>query len=45
MYSTRIYCPDDPIPFSRLVAVGMQHVIAMSGATVPAPLPGKPKEA
>jgi len=34
----RIYYPEDKIPFARLLPMGMQHVIAMFGATVLAPL-------
>lgn len=34
----RIYYPEDPIPFSRLLPMGMQHVVAMFGATVLAPI-------
>ncbi len=30
--------PEDKIPFARLVPLGMQHVVAMFGATVLAPL-------
>ncbi len=33
-----IYYPEDKIPFARLVPMGLQHVVAMFGATVLAPL-------
>ena len=33
-----IYYPEDRIPFPRLLAMGMQHVVAMFGATVLAPV-------
>jgi len=33
-----IYYPEDKIPFARLVPMGMQHVVAMFGATVLAPI-------
>ncbi len=33
-----IYYPEDRIPFVRLVPLGLQHVLAMFGATVLAPL-------
>jgi uracil-xanthine permease len=33
-----IYYPEDKLPFARLVPMGMQHVLAMFGATVLAPL-------
>lgn len=33
-----IIYPEDKIPFARLVAMGLQHVVAMFGATVLAPL-------
>jgi len=35
---TKIYYPEDRIPFAQLLPMGMQHVIAMFGATVLAPL-------
>lgn len=35
---TRIYYPEDRIPPARLLALGMQHVVAMFGATVLAPV-------
>ncbi len=34
----KTYYPEDKIPFVRLVPMGMQHVVAMFGATVLAPL-------
>jgi len=34
----KIYYPEDKIPFARLVPMGMQHVVAMFGATVLAPI-------
>ena len=34
----KIYYPEDRIPFSRLLPMGMQHVVAMFGATVLAPI-------
>jgi len=33
-----LYYPEDKIPFARLVPLGLQHVVAMFGATVLAPL-------
>ncbi len=33
-----LYYPEDRIPFARLVPMGLQHVVAMFGATVLAPL-------
>jgi xanthine/uracil permease len=38
MVQARICYPEDKIPFVRLVPMGMQHVVAMFGATVLAPL-------
>ncbi|MFB3827343.1 MAG: uracil-xanthine permease family protein [Bryobacteraceae bacterium] len=38
MTRTDILYPEDKIPFLRLVPMGMQHVVAMFGATVLAPL-------
>ncbi|HWR50337.1 MAG TPA: solute carrier family 23 protein [Bryobacteraceae bacterium] len=38
MVQPEIYYPEDKIPFVRLVPMGMQHVVAMFGATVLAPL-------
>lgn len=35
---TKIYYPEDKIPLARLLPMGLQHVIAMFGATVLAPL-------
>src|SRR5579863_5340315 len=35
---TQIYYPEDKIPFAQLLPMGMQHVIAMFGATVLAPI-------
>ncbi len=35
---SRIYYPEDAIPLSRLVPMGLQHVVAMFGATVLAPI-------
>lgn len=34
----KIYYPEDKLPISRLVPMGMQHVVAMFGATVLAPI-------
>ena len=34
----KMYYPEDKIPFARLVPMGMQHVVAMFGATVLAPI-------
>ena len=34
----RIYYPEDRVPPARLLAMGMQHVVAMFGATVLAPV-------
>ncbi|HAF96222.1 MAG TPA: pyrimidine utilization transport protein G [Elusimicrobia bacterium] len=34
----RIYYPEDKLPLGRLVPMGMQHVVAMFGATVLAPI-------
>jgi putative pyrimidine permease RutG len=38
MAQGRIYYPEDWIPLAQLVPLGMQHVVAMFGATVLAPL-------
>src|SRR5512136_3305549 len=38
MSHSRIYYPEDKIPFARLLPMGMQHVVAMFGATVLAPI-------
>jgi putative pyrimidine permease RutG len=38
MAQGEIYYPEDKIPFVRLVPMGLQHVVAMFGATVLAPL-------
>ncbi|HKE25536.1 MAG TPA: solute carrier family 23 protein [Bryobacteraceae bacterium] len=38
MQAKPIYYPEDRIPLVRLVPLGMQHVVAMFGATVLAPL-------
>jgi putative pyrimidine permease RutG len=38
MVQGEIYYPEDKIPFVRLVPMGLQHVVAMFGATVLAPL-------
>jgi uracil-xanthine permease len=38
MVQPAILYPEDKIPFVRLVPMGMQHVVAMFGATVLAPL-------
>jgi putative pyrimidine permease RutG len=38
MVHGKIYYPEDKIPFMRLVPMGLQHVVAMFGATVLAPL-------
>lgn len=35
---SRIYYPEDKIPLLRLIPMGMQHVVAMFGATVLAPI-------
>ncbi|OIN99213.1 MAG: pyrimidine utilization transport protein G [Elusimicrobia bacterium CG_4_10_14_0_2_um_filter_56_8] len=34
----KIYFPEDKLPLSRLIPMGMQHVVAMFGATVLAPV-------
>ena len=34
----KMYYPEDKLPLSRLVPMGMQHVVAMFGATVLAPI-------
>ena len=34
----RIYYPEDKLPLFRLLPMGLQHVVAMFGATVLAPL-------
>ena len=34
----RIYYPEDRLPLVRLVPMGLQHVVAMFGATVLAPM-------
>lgn len=34
----RLYYPEDRIPLKRLIPMGMQHVVAMFGATVLAPV-------
>ncbi len=38
MAPSRILYPEDKIPFARLVPMGMQHVVAMFGATVLGPI-------
>src|SRR5207302_10529905 len=38
MSQSRIYYPEDPIPLVRLIPMGIQHVVAMFGATVLAPI-------
>ena len=38
MSEARMLYPEDRIPFRRLVPMGMQHVVAMFGATVLAPV-------
>ena len=38
MNSDKIYYPEDKIPFTRLVPMGLQHVVAMFGSTVLAPV-------
>jgi len=38
MSHTRIYYPEDRIPLTRLIPMGMQHVVAMFGATILAPI-------
>jgi putative pyrimidine permease RutG len=38
MSQSRIFYPEDKIPFPRLVPMGLQHVVAMFGATVLAPV-------
>ncbi|OGR50673.1 MAG: hypothetical protein A2049_10665 [Elusimicrobia bacterium GWA2_62_23] len=35
---TKLYYPEDKLPLSRLVPMGLQHVVAMFGATVLAPI-------
>jgi len=34
----RLYLPEDKLPLARLVPMGLQHVVAMFGATVLAPI-------
>ena len=34
----KLYYPEDKLPLSRLIPMGMQHVVAMFGATVLAPI-------
>lgn len=36
--SERIYFPEDRLPITRLIPMGVQHVVAMFGATVLAPI-------
>jgi uracil-xanthine permease len=38
MEAGRIYYPEDKIPLARLLPMGLQHVVAMFGATVLAPV-------
>ncbi len=38
MSEKRIYYPEDRLPLARLVPLGFQHVVAMFGATVLAPI-------
>jgi uracil-xanthine permease len=38
MSENRIYYPEDRIPLARSIPLGMQHVVAMFGATVLAPV-------
>jgi uracil-xanthine permease len=38
METDRLYLPEDPIPWPRLIPMGLQHVVAMFGATVLAPV-------
>ncbi|NLO91479.1 MAG: pyrimidine utilization transport protein G [Elusimicrobia bacterium] len=38
MATDKIYFPEDKIPLARLVPMGLQHVVAMFGATVLAPV-------
>ena len=38
MVQREIYYPEDKIPFVRLIPLGLQHVLAMFGATVLAPV-------
>jgi putative pyrimidine permease RutG len=38
MHPEKIYYPEDRIPLLRLVPMGMQHVVAMFGATVLCPI-------
>jgi len=38
MENSRLYYPEDPIPLARLIPMGLQHVVAMFGATVLAPI-------
>lgn len=36
--NNKIYYPEDRLPLARLIPLGMQHVVAMFGATVLAPI-------
>src|SRR5262249_51929949 len=38
MQAARIYFPEDRLPLAQLVPMGVQHVVAMFGATVLAPI-------
>ncbi len=38
MTEQRIYYPEDRLPLARLIPMGVQHVVAMFGATVLAPI-------
>lgn len=38
MLANKIYYPEDKLPLGRLIPMGMQHVVAMFGATVLAPI-------
>jgi putative pyrimidine permease RutG len=38
MEAGRIYFPEDRLPLSRLLPMGLQHIVAMFGATVLAPI-------
>jgi len=38
MYQEGLLYPEDKIPLQRLIPMGMQHVVAMFGATVLAPI-------
>ena len=38
MPAGRIYYPEDKLPLARLIPMGLQHIVAMFGATVLAPI-------